>query len=121
MKIEEWNAIQKDKDTNTQAQEGDICTLIDGVAFLVQRKNDFNNVICIRTEKNKKSLLETFCTFRQWLQDNEIQYIRIEGVGKHTYKILYFLAKICPESANFIKDLQLSENSGRSIYFVKTY
>ena len=43
MKIEEWNAIPKDEETQVIAVEGDICTTIDGVAFLIQRKNNWNN------------------------------------------------------------------------------
>ena len=43
MKIEEWNTIPKDSETDSIAIDGDLVTEIDGIAFLVQRKNNFNN------------------------------------------------------------------------------
>lgn len=121
MKIEEWNAIPKDEATDVKALECDICTLIDGVAFLVQRTNNFNNIICLRVAKPKQSLLKTFCEFRQWLQDNKIQYARIEGIGKHAYHILALMRRYAPETADVIKNQKLSEEAGRHILFVKTY
>lgn len=121
MKIEEWNVIPKDKDTNTIAEEGDVCTMIDGVAFLVQRKNDFNNVICIRTRPATQSLLKTFCTFRNWLEENKIQYIRIEGIGKHAYHIIALMRRYAPKTCDVIKNHKLSEQAHRHILFVKTY
>ena len=119
--IEWWNSLPKSEDVDSKAIEGDLCTEIDGVAFLVQRKNDFNNVICIRTRPATQSLLKTFCSFRNWLEENKIQYIRIEGIGKHAYHIIALMRRYAPKTCDVIKNHKLSEQAHRHILFVKTY
>ena len=121
MKIEEWNAIQKDEATDTPAIEGDLCTEIDGIVFLVQRKNNFNNIICKRIKEPTQSLLKTFNTFRQWLEENHLQYIRIEGIGKHTYRILTFMQKYAPKTSGINYAKEESAEYKRHIWYVKTY
>lgn len=119
--IDFWNSLKKDSDTDEKAIEGDIVLLIDGVAFLIQKRNDINNVICIRIAKPESSLLKTFCDFRAFCEENKIQFIRVEGVGKHTYKILYMVMKYSPEGTNVIYSKSLSEELNRNVYLVKTY
>ena len=116
-----WNKIQKDEATNSEAIQGDLCTLIDGVAFLIQRRNNWNNVICIRIKPNKRSLLNTFSDFRHFCELQKIQYIRVEGIGKHTYKMLYLILRNAPKECGVIKERKESKETGRSIYYVKTY
>ena len=58
--IEQWNMIPKDEETQVEAVEGDTALLINGVAFLIQRKNNWNNVVCIRTAPQTQSILKTF-------------------------------------------------------------
>ena len=121
MTINEWNAIPKDKATNTQARKGDLCTMIDGVAFMVQRTNDFNNVICIRTKPATQSLLKTFSMFRSWCEENKLQYIRVEGIGKHSYKMLFLVLRLAPKTADVVKAIDESIEFNRHIFYVKTY
>ena len=121
MKTEEWNAIPKDNETDANAVDGDLITEIDGVAFLVQRENDWNNVVCIRTRKPTQSLLKTFHTFRAFLQQNSIQYIRIEGGHSHTYNILKIMQKTAPKYCGLVKHEEQSKELNRIVYYVKTY
>ena len=81
--IEQWNMIPKDEETQTEAVEGDTALLINGVAFLIQRKNNWNNVVCIRLEPSKINIVQTFETFRAFCQKNDIQYFRVEGISHH--------------------------------------
>ena len=120
MKIEEWNAIPKDNETDSIAIDGDLVTEIDGIAFLVQRKNDFNNIVCKRIRSSKTPITYTFETFRAFLQENNIQYIRIEGIS-HKYTMLELLRKTAPKDANYIKHSEQSKETGHTVYYVKTY
>ena len=123
MKIEEWNAIAKDEETDVEAVEGDICTIIDGVAFLIQRKNNWNNVVCIRVEPSKNSILQTFEKFRSFCEHNEIQYFRVEGQS-HTYKMLYLVSRLGQKSGadcNVVFHKTESAEYDRHIYYVKAY
>ncbi len=120
MKIEEWNAITKDTETQADAEEGDLCTVIDGVAFLIQRRNDFNNVVCKRIEENKTPITKTFVTFRAFCVEHQIQYLRIEGIS-HKYKMLKLCLRECPECVNVVQHLKQSEETGHTIWYVKTY
>lgn len=118
MKIEEWNAIEKDEETKVIAEDGDICTVIDGVAFLIQRKNDWNNIVCIRVEESKTSILQTFINFQKWCKEQKIQFVRVEGIS-HRYKMLYLVARKC--ECKVIYDTDESKEYGRHIYYIKVY
>lgn len=120
MKIEEWNAIEKDEETDAEAVEGDLCTVIDGVAFLIQRRGDGNNVICKRVEPSDISIVKTFKTFTLWCKDNGIQYVRVEGIS-HKYRMLELVKRICDNGANYVLHREQSEETGHTVYYVKTY
>jgi len=123
MSIEEWNAIEKDEETDVIAIDGDLVTEIDGVAFLIQRKNNWNNVVCIRTAPSKTNILQTFEKFRSFCEHNEIQYFRVEGIS-HTYKMLYLVSRLGQKSGadcNVIFHKQESAEYDRHIYYVKAY
>lgn len=119
--IEWWNSLPKNEDVNSTAIEGDNVVLIDGVAFLIQRKNDFNNVVCFRVEESKNNLVSTFCKFREYCKENKLQYIRVEGIGSHTYKILFLVLRHAPKNAGIAYGEEESEQYKRHIWFVKTY
>ena len=82
--IEQWNMIPKDEETQVDAVEGDTALLINGVAFLIQRKNNWNNVVCIRLKPSKINIVQTFETFRAFCQKNDIQYFRVEELATPT-------------------------------------
>ena len=121
--IEWWNAIPKDEETQVIAKEGDNVLLINGVAFLIQRKNNWNNVVCIRVKPSKINIVKTFDSFRSWCADSKIQYFRVEGIS-HTYKMLQ-LVKRLGQSKGVDCDVQFavqeSTEYDRHIYYVKVY
>jgi hypothetical protein len=119
--IEWWNSLKKNADTNTIAEEGDLVCLISGIAFLIQRHNDFNNVVCWKIKTTKKNLVLIFNEFRKFCEKNKIQYIRVEGIGKHTYRMLSLLFKYAPEGAGLIYAEEESKKLDRHIHYVKTY
>lgn len=119
--IEWWNSLKKNDDTDVIAIEGDVVCYISGIAFLIQRKNDFNNVVCWKVKTTKKDLVSIFSTFRAFCQKNDIQYLRIEGHGKHHYKMLNLLYKYSPEGAGLVYAERESEDKKRYIWYVKTY
>ena len=119
--IEWWNALKKNADTNTIAEEGDLVCLISGMAFLIQRKQGFNNIVLWKVRPSKKNLIAIFCSFRKFCEKNKIQYIRVEGIGKHTYRMLSLLYKYAPKDAGLIYAEEESKELGRHIHYVKTY
>ena len=119
--IEWWNSLKKNDDTDVIAIEGDTVVYISGIAFLIQRKNDFNNVVCWKVKTTKKDLVSIFSTFRAFCQKNNIQYLRIEGHGKHHYKMLNLLYKYSPEGAGLAYAVEESKECKSNIWYVKTY
>jgi len=121
--IDQWNMIPKDEETQVDAVEGDTALLINGVAFLIQRKNNWNNVVCIRLKPSKKSILQTFETFRAWCSDNQIQYFRVEGIS-HAYKMLYLVCRLGRKNGadcDVVFHKTESAEYDRHIYYVKAY
>ena len=119
--IKWWNSLPKSEDVDSKAIEGDNVVLIDGIAFLIQRKNNFNNVICWKVKSSKKDLVTTFSTFRAWCQKKKIQYIRVEGIGKHQYKMLYLVLRRSPETTSIVYNEDESKEYNRHIWYVKVY
>ena len=120
--IDYWNNLKKSEDVNSKAVEGDNVVLINGIAFLIQRKNDFNNVICWKVKNSKKDLVTIFAAFRAWCEKQKIQYIRIEGIGKHQYKMLYLVLRRSPITSGVrYAEEESRQSDNRHIWYVKTY
>ena len=119
--IEWWNSLKKNEDTDVIAIEGDTVVYISGIAFLIQRKNNGNNVVCWKVKTTKKDLVSIFAAFRAFCQKNKIQYLRIEGHGKHHYKMLNLLYKYSPEGAGLAYAVEESKECKSNIWYVKTY
>lgn len=121
--IDQWNMIPKDEETQVEAVEGDTALLINGVAFLIQRKNNWNNVVCIRLEPSKINIVQTFETFRAFCEKNKIQYFRVEGIS-HTYRMLYLVCRLGRKNGadcNVIFHKTESAEYDRHIWYVKSY
>jgi hypothetical protein len=69
----------------------------------------------------KKDLVSIFAAFRAFCQKNGIQYLRIEGHGKHHYKMLNLLIKYAPEGAGVVYAEEESKEYESNIWYVKTY
>ena len=120
--IEWWNSLPKSEDVDSKAIEGDAVVYIYGIAFLIQRKNDFNNVICWKVKSSKKDLVSIFAAFRAWCEKQKIQYIRIEGIGKHQYKMLYLVLKRSPITTGIrYAEEESRQSDNRHIWYVKVY
>ena len=120
--IDYWNNLKKSEDVNSKAIEGDNVVFINGIVFLIQRKNEFNNVICWKVKNSKKDLVTTFAAFRLWCEKHQIQYIRIEGIGKHQYKMLYLVLRRSPKTTGILyAQEESSETADRHIWYVKVY
>ena len=120
--IEWWNNLKKDENTDVIAAPGDVVVYIDGIAFLIQRKNNWNNVVCWKVKPSKKDLVSTFATFRAWCQKQKIQYIRVEGIGKHHYKMLYLVLRKSTPTTDIVYDEDESKELGdRHVWYVKNY
>ena len=119
--IEWWNSLKKNEDTDVTAIEGDTVVYISGIAFLIQRQNDGNNVVCWKVKTTKKDLVSIFAAFRAFCQKSGIQYLRIEGHGKHHYKMLNLLIKYAPEGAGVVYAEEESKEYKSNIWYVKTY
>ena len=119
--IEWWNSLKKNEDTDVTAIEGDTVVYISGIAFLIQRQNDGNNVVCWKVKTTKKDLVSIFAAFRAFCQKSGIQYLRIEGHGKHHYKMLNLLYKYSPEGAGLAYAVEESKECKSNIWYVKTY
>ena len=86
--IDKWNALcSRWNDTDVKAEPGDIVEEIDGVMFLLQRKNDFNNVVCLTVQPNNISHIKAMFMFILSIYQEGIRYIRIEGNRKR-YRFL---------------------------------
>ena len=125
MKIEEkdivyWNSLQKDKETDAEAIDGDIVVLIEGIAFLIQTKGEGNNVICIRVEKGKENLVRIFEAFRAFCAEKKVQYIRVEG-NPRRYNMLFLVLRLSPDGVDVRKHHAESEELQRNVFYVKTY
>lgn len=118
--IEYWNSLKLDDVTNAKAVEGDIVVLINGVVFLIQRKNDRNNIVCFRVRKSKKSILYTFNKFREFCELSNIQYITVKG-NTHRYRMLELLRPYSPVNADVIKHEGESKRLNCNVFCVKCY
>ena len=108
--IEYWNSLEKSENVSVSAEEGDIIEIINGVAFLLQTKNEYNNIVAYRIEKNNKSIVWTLLEFCKILYSKyHIEYVRVEG-DKGKYRFLERL---------FTKKAVVNDNSvkDRDVYY----
>lgn len=110
---EVWNNLDKPDECNEIAQQNDIVEYIDGVYFLCQRANNFNNIICLSPSSQSSSsinhILAMFKFCVRLYKYYNIIYIRIEGNTKR-YR---FLEKIFPKDM-VIKDESITD---RNVYY----
>ena len=120
-----WNRlVPNDEELQVRAVRGDNVFSSNGFLFLIQRINDYNNIICFKLSQcspvNKfreckgqtfmKAVIECYLFFKM----NGIKYFRIEGNTKR----YFFLQKFGKKSHlfNLIKDGKSTE---RNIFYGK--
>ena len=95
MMIDYWNNIEKPNNIDVEAIPGDIVEKIDGVLFLLQTENEYNNIVAYRVEKSNESIIKTLFEYCLLLyNEHNIKYVRIEG-NKNKYAFIkrYFKRK----------------------------
>lgn len=87
MTIDDWNNTPKTDEIDTIAVQGDIVELVDGILFLLQTTNNYNNVVCKRIAPNASNLIHSFYRYCLILNDiHQIEYIRVEGrKGRYSF------------------------------------
>lgn len=113
-----WNLqLDDNTETNIIAEEDDLIFEIGGIFFLVQRKNKYNNIVCKRICSSKMTFKEVIKDFKKVMEDNGLQYIRVEGSTKR-YK---FLFKMLPELFDDVNILQDKDITERNVFYIKCY
>ena len=108
--IEYWNSLEKPENVSVEAVKGDIVEIVNGVAFLLQTTNGYNNIVSYRVEKSDKSIVWTLLEFCKILYSKyHIEYVRVEG-DKGKYR---FLDRLFTKKA-VVKDDSVKE---RDVYY----
>ena len=121
-----WNRLVplNDPELQVRAVRGDNVFASNGFLFLIQRTNDYNNIICFKLSQRSpvnnfreckgqtfmKAVIECYLFFKM----NGIKYFRVEGNTKR----YFFLQKFGKKSRlfNLIKDGNITE---RNIFYGK--
>lgn len=108
--IEYWNSLEKPENVSVAAVEGDIVEVINGVAFLLQTTDEYNNIVAYRVEKSDKSIVWTLLEFCKILYSKyHIEYVRVEGdKGKYRFLERLFIKK------EVVKDKSVKD---RDVYY----
>ena len=117
-----WNLQNdhQDEETDVFAEEGDLVFEIGGIFFLIQRENNFNNVVCKRIVSSKMTFQDVVVEFRDVMKECEIECIRVEGNNRRYGFLLKMLPKIFPNTqVGIVKSNESDEF--RNIYYIKCY
>lgn len=87
MTVEQWNSEVIPDNCKCKAVEGDIAMMIDGICFLLQTKNGYNNVVMFRKEPSGIPVKKTIYKFAYAIgRGHGIDYIAVRGVpGKYAF------------------------------------
>lgn len=114
-----WNSLIKaNYETDIAAEEDDLVFEASGIMFLVQRKDDCNNVVAQKLIHKPGTFMQAITEFRKVMIENNIQFIRVEG-NIRRYK---FLSKMLPrlfgDEVNIIQDYSIAN---RNVFYIKCY
>lgn len=110
--IEYWNNYKKPShNVEAKAIPGDYVLEIGGLLYLVQRKNEANNIVCFRIEESDMTVLTSFLILRKWLIAQNILYIRVEGT-KNRYN---FLKKLDLDGFN----VRQADVEDKNVFYIK--
>ena len=110
--IDIWNKYvdKSNNEINAEAKDGDIVIKHNGLLFLLQTKNGYNNVIIFRKDEDstdtRLSILQIILTL---YKDYNIFYIRVEG-RNNRYNFFYRTFK-----DYFVKDFDIKE---RDVFYI---
>ena len=108
--IEYWNLLNKIDIVEVEAIEGDIVEVVNGVAFLLQTKDGYNNIVALRVYESDKNIVWTMLEFCKDLYSKYgIEYVRVEGKkGKYKFLERFFTKKMV------VRDKSVKE---RDVYY----
>ena len=115
MNYETWNLTIKNWETEVKAEKDDIVINIGGVLFLVQRKHNYNNVVCFRVKETNVSIQKAFIQFGYYIMNKGVQYIRVEGNTKR----YFFLSKLNVYFPKGFNCIRVDENENRNVFYIK--
>ena len=110
--IDIWNKYvdKSNNEINAEAKDGDIVIKHNGLLFLLQTKNGYNNVIIFRKDEDstdtRLSILQIILTL---YKDYNIFYIRVEG-RNNRYNFFYRTFK-----DYFVKDFDIKD---RDVFYI---
>ena len=110
--IDVWNKYvdKSNNEINAEAKDGDIVIKHNGLLFLLQTKNGYNNVIIFRKDEDstdtRLSILQIILTL---YKDYNIFYIRVEG-RNNRYNFFYRTFK-----DYFVKDFDIKD---RDVFYI---
>ena len=88
MTIQDWNNLEKPDNVNVVAESGDIVEEVNGILFLLQVRNGYNNVVAYRIKPDDHFIVWTLYEYCILLHDKYgIDFVRAEG-DKGKYKFL---------------------------------
>ena len=111
MTIQDWNNLEKPDNVNVLAEPGDIVEEVNGIIFLLQTRNDYNNIVAYRIKPDDHFIVWTLYEYCILLHDKYgIDFVRVEG-DKGKYKFL--------ERAFTTKEVrQDKQEKERDVYYV---
>ena len=114
-----WNTLVKaNYETDVEAFEDDLVFEASGIMFLVQRKNDCNNVVAQRLIHKPGTFMQAVIEFRKVMIENNIQFVRVEGNLKRYKFLKKMLPKLFGNEVNIIKDDNVTD---RNVFYIKVY
>ena len=88
MSIQDWNNLEKPDNVNVAAEPGDIVEEVNGILFLLQTRNGYNNVVAYRIKPDDHFIVWALYEYCILLHDKYgIDFVRAEG-DKGKYKFL---------------------------------
>lgn len=110
MTIQDWNKLSKPDNIDVQAEEGDIVEEVHGVLFLLQTRNEYNNIVAFRVKPDDHFIVWTLFEYCMLLYNKyKIKYVRVEGdKGKYRFLKRFFDRKCV------VRDLSEKE---RDLYY----
>lgn len=114
-----WNKTDKPAECEAIAEPNDLIYYDGGILYLVQTKDEFNNVVCFRMKKTKTTVKQSFYHFRRFCIKNKIQFIRVEGNPRRYLFLKMFEKGLSNQGYNVRKAADESFTLNRNVFYIK--
>lgn len=122
MTVKDFNEMQKPSSCDVVAKDPDLIFEIGGYVFLVQRTNDFNNVIMFYAQKPSVSVIKALEAFREYCILNDVIYLRLEmSKERKLYKVFRYWQKHNNDISelNIVFSWDESLNNAAYVFYVR--